>query len=90
MNALKDIAIEMGEFKNAQVKLSIDNRRQAIFSGQAIVPRLEGDDETGLRIVAPGVEIAHQERETRVLDGPFKRISENANKRTCPGCTLPD
>ena len=58
LHALKDIAIEMGEFKNAQVKLSINNRRQAIFSGQAVVPHLESDDETGLRIVAPGVEIA--------------------------------
>jgi hypothetical protein len=66
MKNSKVFSVEMGEFKNAQVKLSIDNRRQAIFSGQAVVPKLEGDDETGLRIVAPGAEIACQVSKTEV------------------------
>jgi hypothetical protein len=55
---LKDLAIELGDFKTTGINIDMSDRRQqqlTVFSGQATVPRLEGDDKTGLRIVAPSV-----------------------------------
>ena len=57
---LKDLAIELGEYKTTSI--NFDQRKQLqviqqqnVFGGQATVPHLEGDNSTGLRIVAPSV-----------------------------------
>jgi hypothetical protein len=56
LNALDSMAKEMGQFKtSAAVNVNFDQRQLNVFPGQATVPRLEGDDKTGLRIVAPSV-----------------------------------
>ncbi len=57
---LQHLAIELGEFKTTSI--NVDQRKQLqviqqqnVFGGQATVPHLEGDNATGLRIVAPSV-----------------------------------
>jgi hypothetical protein len=60
---LKDLAVELGEYKTTGPLIDMSDRRQqqlTVFSGQATVPRLEGDDKTGLRIVAPSVKELEQ------------------------------
>ena len=71
---LKDLAIELGDYKTTSI--NVDQRKQLqivqqqnVFGGQATVPHLQGDDSTGLRIVAPSVEQRSREQVPGELPG---------------------
>lgn len=100
---LKDLAIELGEYKTTSI--NVDQRKQLnvyqqqnVFGGQATVPHLEGDNATGLRIVAPSVEALGSPDAIRGRD-PYKEVeqpckhvnykdvtTDNYISRTCSDC----
>ena len=65
LESFKGLAVELGEWRTAaKFNLNIDQRKQLqIFSGNAVVPQLEGDSVTGLKIVAPSVKALDSGRE---------------------------
>ncbi len=83
---LKDLAIELGEYKTTT--MNFDQRKQLqviqqqnVFGGQATVPHLEGDNATGLRIVAPSVE--HSIHTGGSLDPPQQ--TNSVSREQVPG-----